>query len=74
MLSFKQQWVGLLLLVWKICCCKSGQQNKAKGIGKTSLESVSSSETDVTVNLSTFAGLLATKTAQKVSKQMDGPQ
>jgi len=46
------------------------QGNKSKQKQeKTSLESVSSSETDVTVNLSTFAELLATKKAQKVTNK-----
>jgi len=65
------------------CCCWFGrfvavsqwQQNKTKAIEEaTSLKSVSNPETDVTVNLTTFAELLAMKTAQKVSKRMDGPQ
>jgi len=51
---------GVDLLVWKGCCLESNETRQRQH--KTSLQSVSNSETDVTVNLSTSAELLATKT------------
>jgi len=54
-------WEGLLLQVLKVT--KQSQNNKEH------LQSLSNSETDVTVNLTTFAELLATMTAtQKINK------
>ena len=54
-------WEGLLLQILK--ATKQSQNNKE------CLQSVSNSETDVTVNLTTFEELLATMTAtQKINK------
>jgi len=61
-------WEGLLLQILK--ATKQSQNNKER------LQSVSSSETDVTVNLSTFAELLVTNDdgTKDQQKQVDGPQ
>jgi len=54
------------LLVWKGCClgCNRTRQRQQR----TSLQSVSNSETDVTVNLSTFGELLTVRTTQKAQQ------
>jgi len=62
------------LLVWKGCCLEGNGTRQRQP--KISFQSVSNSETDVTVNLSTFAECLmanddGTKDQQK---QVDGPQ
>jgi len=61
-------WEGLLLQILK--ATKQSQNNKER------LQSVSNSETDVTVNLSTFAELLTTSDddTKDLQKQVDGPQ
>ena len=61
-------WEGLLLQILK--ATKQSQNNKE------CLQSVSNSETDVTVNLSTFAELLVTNDdgTKDQQKQVDGPQ
>jgi len=61
-------WEGLLLQIFK--ATKQSQNNKEH------LQSVSNSETDVTVNLSTFAELLTTNNdgTKDLQKQVDGPQ
>jgi len=61
-------WEGLLLQILK--ATKQSQNNKER------LQSVSNSETDVTVNLSTFAELLMTSDddTKDLLKQVDGPQ
>jgi len=61
-------WEGLLLQILK--ATKQSQNNKER------LQSVSNSETDVTVNLSTFAELLMTNDdgTKDQQKQVDGPQ
>ena len=61
-------WEGLLLQILK--ATKQSQNSKE------CLQSVSNSETDVTVNLSTFAELLTTSDdgTKDLQKQVDGPQ
>jgi len=51
------------LLVWKGGCLQGKETGQREH--RTSLQSVSNSETDVTVNLSTFIELLTVRTTQK---------
>ena len=59
------------LLVWKGCCLQSNGTRQRQQ--RMSLQSVSNSETDVTVNLTAFAELLTVQTSQKAqqNKWMD---
>jgi len=65
-LGFGSNDGGWLLLVWKVCCCwKSTQQKQGRNKQRVSLQSVSNSETDVTVTLTRFEELLTTMTVMQ---------
>jgi len=63
---------GTDLLVWKGCCLQGNGTRQRQH--RMSLQSVSNSETDVTVNLSTFRTSSSANSTKSSIKAMDGPQ
>jgi len=70
------KWWGLTLLVWEVCCCWKSRQTKQSWIKRwTCLQSISNSETDVTINLTRFAKFFdKTNDAKAQQTQVGGPQ
>jgi len=63
----RQRWGEWLAVAALGGLLQSGQQNRTNGNEK-SLQSVSNSETDVTVNLTSFEELLVSQTTQKAQQ------